>query len=243
VTGPLQPLDLSNRESVSTEISRKLIGYLLAGGVGPGERLPPERRLAEIFGVGRGVVREALKSLILLGLIEVRQGDGTYLKGTDTELLSQTIEWGLLLGAPRVLDLAEARRHLEVLIGGLAAERRDEAALKDLRRFLADMRNATGDADRFVAADVAFHLRVAEAAGNETLYQIMVSIRTLLQAWISRVVHAESDFAPLLDDHIPIVDAIEGRDVEAARSAIDEHLARATARLVATLSGERPDIL
>ncbi len=235
MTGVLEPVDLSNRESIAAEVSRKILDYLLAGHVGPGQRLPPERRLAEALGVGRGVVREALKSLTLLGLIEVRQGDGTYLKRASSELLPEAIEWGLLLGTPRILDLIEARRHLEVIVGGLAAERRDETALADLRRLLEEMRSAMGDADRFVAADVAFHLRVAEAAGNETLYQIMLNIRSLLQVWISRVMHAASDYHPSLDDHIPILDAIERGDVEAARVAVAAHLQRAADRLAATL--------
>jgi GntR family transcriptional regulator, transcriptional repressor for pyruvate dehydrogenase complex len=234
----LEPVDFSGRQSLSTEISRKLLDYLLAGHVAPGERLPPERKLAEALGVGRGVVREALKSLTLLGLIEVRQGDGTYVKRTDSELLPQAIEWGLLLGTPRILDLVEARRHLEIIVGGLAAERRTEADLADLRTLLAEMRAAMGDAERFVAADVAFHLRVAQAAGNETLYQIMLNIRSLLQVWISRVMHAASDYHPSLDDHLPILESIEEGDVEAARSAVAAHLERATDRLTATLASE-----
>jgi GntR family transcriptional repressor for pyruvate dehydrogenase complex len=236
MAGQLEPVDLSTRQSLSTEISRKLLDYLLAGHVAPGERLPPERKLAEALGVGRGVVREALKSLTLLGLIEVRQGDGTYLKRTDSELLPQAIEWGLLLGTPRILDLVEARRHLEIIVAGLAAERRDDHALDDLRKLLGEMRAAMGDADRFVAADVAFHLRVAEAAGNDTLYQIMLSIRSLLQVWISRVMHAASDYHPSLDDHLPILEAIEVGDPEAARAAVAAHLERATDRLTATLA-------
>jgi GntR family transcriptional repressor for pyruvate dehydrogenase complex len=236
--GLLEPIDLSRRESISSEISRKILDYLLAGHVAPGGQLPPERKLAEALGVGRGVVREALKSLTLLGLIEVRQGDGTYLKRAESELLSQAIAWGLLLGTPRILDLIEARRHLEVIVAGLAAKRRDERALQDLRDHLAEMRAAMGDADRFVAADVAFHLTIAEAAGNDTLYQIMLNIRSLLQVWIARVMHAASDYHPSLDDHIPILEAIEARDVEAARAAVAAHLQRATDRLAATLAEE-----
>ena len=236
MTEVLEPVDLSGRESLSTEVSRKLLAYLLAGHVKPGERLPPERKLAEALGVGRGVVREALKSLTLLGLVEVRQGDGTYVKRAESELLPQAIEWGLLLGPHRVLDLVEARRHLEVIVAGLAAERRDDAALGDLHRLLDEMRSAQGDAARFVAADVAFHLRIAEATGNDTFYQIMLSIRSLLQAWISRVMHAASDYRPSFDDHIPILEAIEGRRVATARKAMERHMERATARLEATLS-------
>jgi GntR family transcriptional repressor for pyruvate dehydrogenase complex len=90
----LEPLDRSTQEGTSIEISRQLLDYLLSGRVQPGARLPPERKLAEALGVGRSVVREALKSLTLLGLLEVRLGDGTYVKRSDAEILPQSIEWG-----------------------------------------------------------------------------------------------------------------------------------------------------
>ena len=105
---------------------RLLLDYLLAGNVSPGTRLPSERQLAEELGVGRSVVREALKSLGLLGLVEVRQGDGTYLRRVESELLPRVIEWGLLLGERRTADLIEARQHLEVVTAQLAAARRDD---------------------------------------------------------------------------------------------------------------------
>jgi GntR family transcriptional regulator, transcriptional repressor for pyruvate dehydrogenase complex len=83
----LQPVDRA-RETITAEITRKLLAFLLSGKVSPGERIPSERNLSETLGVGRSVVREALKSLTVLGLIEVRQGDGTYLKRSDSELAS-----------------------------------------------------------------------------------------------------------------------------------------------------------
>jgi len=234
----LEPIDLSSRETVSTEITRKLLEYLLAGHVQPGERIPSERQLATTLGVGRSVVREALKSLTLLGLVEVRQGDGTYLKRADSELLPQVIEWGLLLGEKRVDDLIEAREHLEVIVSGLAAERRDAAALADLRKHLDEMRLAMSDPEGFVAADVAFHLRVAEASGNGTLHNIMSGIRTLLQVWISRVMYAASDYRPSYDDHVAIFDAIEASDAAAARRAMVDHMERAERRLRDTTSDD-----
>jgi GntR family transcriptional regulator, transcriptional repressor for pyruvate dehydrogenase complex len=234
----LKPVDHWSREALSTEVSRRLLAYLLAGHIGPGQQLPPERKLAEALGVGRGIVREALKSLALLGLVQVRPGDGTYLKRTDSELLPQAIEWGLMLGARKVTDLAEARRHIEVVVGGLAAQRRDQPAIEDLERLLEEMRAAAGDPERFTAADVAFHLRVAEAAGNETLYQIMLNIRSLLRVWISKVMTAATDYQPTLDEHVPILEAIRAGDAQAARAALDAHLERATERLLATLDGD-----
>jgi GntR family transcriptional repressor for pyruvate dehydrogenase complex len=232
----LEPIDLSNRESMSIEISRKLLDYLLSGRVQPGQRLPPERKLAEALGVGRSVVREALKSLTLLGLLEVRLGDGTYVKRTDAEILPQSIEWGLVLGARHVLDLIEARRYLEEIIAELAAERRDERAIADLRRLLGDMERAAGDPERFVAVESAFHLRLADAAGNEVVYGIMATIRSLLQVWQARVAQSSGDARPSLAEHRQILEAIEQGDPAAAREAMAAHMEQMARWLEETLT-------
>lgn len=229
----LRPVDRS-RETLATEIARRLLAYLLSGKISPGERIPSERNLSTTLGVGRSVVREALKSLTVLGLIDVRQGDGTYLKRTDSELLPQAIEWGLLLGAKRITDLVEARHYLEVVLAGLAAERRDEAGLGEMRRCVETMARA-GNPDEFVEADIAFHFAVATGAGNQSMLQIMRSIRGLLQVWISRVMHAADSSRPTWEEHAAILDAIDRQDVAGARAAMEAHMAGATRRLEKTL--------
>ena len=230
----LEPINLGERGNVSTEVTRRLLDYLLAGDIKPGHRLPPERKLAETLGVGRTVVREALKSLVILGLVEVRQGDGNYLRATELAFLPNVIEWGLLLGAKRTRDLAEARRIIEVSVAGLAADRRDEAALTSIQRHLDEM-VAAKSKDELVAADIAFHLAIAEAAGNETLLQIMTSMWALLQVWISRVIHAASDFTPTINEHRRITEALIAGDASAASRAMKAHLMSALKRLEATL--------
>ena len=232
----LPRIDLSSRETLTMEVARRLLDYFLSGEVEPGERIPSERRLAESLGVGRSLVREALKSLHLLGLVEVRQGDGTYLKRTDSELLPQVIEWGLLLGERPALDLVEARAHLEVVVAGLAAERRDEQVLDDLRGLLEAMRASSGDPVRFVEADVGFHLRVAEAAGNVILSDMLNGVRALLRVWIRRVVEAAGETGPSYREHLPIFEAIERGDREAAIAAMAAHMEGASARLKASIS-------
>ncbi len=234
----LERLDLARRETVSTEIARRLLSYLLTGNVQPGERIPSERKLAEALGVGRSVVREALKSLTLLGLVDVRQGDGTYLRTTESEFLPQSVEWGLMLGQKRTRDLVEARRHLEEVLAGLAASRRTEEDLEALRGLLAEMRAAAEDPDAFVAADVAFHLRVTRAAGNETLGGVIGGIRSLLQAWISRVMHSADSYAPSVAEHAAILAALEAGDVDGARAAMHAHMDGAYRRLEAALGSE-----
>ena len=126
MSGPLPNVAPIRREPLAAEVARRLVDYLLSGGVEPGGRMPSERQLAEAFGVGRSAVREAIAALTLIGLIEVRHGDGTYLKRPDSPLLPQVVEWGLLLGEQRTIDLIEARQKIEVDIVGLAAQRRTE---------------------------------------------------------------------------------------------------------------------
>lgn len=230
----LGPVDFAHRETISTEIAHRLLAYILAGNVRPGEKIPSERNLAEVLGVGRSIVREALKSLTLLGLVEVRQGDGTYLRGLESSLLPQSIEWGLLLGQKRTRDIIEARRHIEVILAGLAAERRDDADLSELSRLVGEMRDAK-EASSFVAADIAFHLRVAHAARNESLSQIMTSIRSLLRVWVTRVMEAAESFQPSLAEHVAVYDAIRVGDPATARLAMEAHMDDAVGRLEATL--------
>jgi GntR family transcriptional repressor for pyruvate dehydrogenase complex len=208
---------------------------LLAGNVRPGEKIPSERKLAEALGVGRSVVREALKSLTLLGLVDVRQGDGTYLRSAESDLLPKSIEWGLMLGQKRTRDVIEARRYLEEILAGLAAERRDEDDLAVLRGHLAAMRLAASDPSAFVAADVAFHLRITQAARNDMLAQVMSAIVTLLQIWIARVMSIPGNFDPSVAEHVAVLDALEGGNATAARAAMHAHMDAAYQRLETTL--------
>lgn len=232
----LEPI-ATRREPLATEIARRILDYLLAGNVERGERIPSERKLAAALGVGRSVVREALKSLTLLGLIEVRPGDGTYLRRLDSDLLPQAIEWGLLLGEKRFEDLVEARHYLEVVVAGLAAVRRSADDVVALRAYLGQMQSAC-NTDAFVAADLAFHLRVAEAAGNLSLLQIMTSIRNLLAVWMKRVWAADVDVVRSCAEHEQVLLAIDASDPDRARRAMETHMESATDRLHGTLEAD-----
>lgn len=222
-----------NREPLATEVVRQIIDQILSEELDIGDRLPSERTLAEMLGVGRSVVREALKTLAVLGLIEVRQGNGTYLGQPDTGFLVRVIEWGLFLGANEALDLVEARCHLEEIIAELAATRRTDDHIEKLRTLLAQMEASQDDSDCFTRADMAFHATISEACGNGTLQRIMDSITTLLQVWIGRVMRQPGSFAPTLEEHGRLFSAIEAGDEEAARSAAAAHMSRARERLKA----------
>jgi GntR family transcriptional regulator, transcriptional repressor for pyruvate dehydrogenase complex len=216
------------------EIARQLLGQLLGGQLAPGTRLPSERQLAQAMGVGRSAIREALKSLDVLGIIEVRQGDGTYLKQDSSDLLPQAIEWGLMLGQPRTRDLIEARRHIEVIIARLAAQRIDGETLDQLAEDMRAMREA-GSAQDFVEADIAFHLTLAKAAGNSVLADVLSSIRALLRVWIRRAIDQAGGTDSTCAEHQHILDAIAAHEPELAGDAMNAHMNAASGRLTESL--------
>lgn len=235
---PALALTTRPRESAVADIARQLLSQLLSGPVAPGTRLPSERQLADSLGVGRSTIREALKALDVLGIIEVRPGDGTYLRQNTSDLLPQAIEWGLMLGQPKALELIEARAHVEVTIAELGARRADDAAITRLRGYLADMRDAA-DSAAFVEADVAFHLELARAAGNSVLKDILVSIRSLLQVWIRRAIHQSGGVETTLAEHEALLAALEARSPRRAATAMRQHMNAASKRLQSSLQKDK----
>ncbi|QVQ53484.1 FadR family transcriptional regulator [Spiractinospora alimapuensis] len=225
------------RASAVSEIVSQLVSRILAGDIPPGGKLPPERRLAENLGVGRSAIREALKALDLLGLIEIRQGDGTYLSQGTSSLLPQVVEWGMLLGTPQTLDLIETRSHLEVILARLAAERITDDEASALRTCLTRMGFAESAAD-FARADTEFHLTIAAAARNQVLSDILSSIKSLLHVWVLRVIRQTGERESVIEQHQAILDAVVSRSPDGAAAAMDQHMRTVTARLRQSIDEE-----
>jgi DNA-binding FadR family transcriptional regulator len=168
-------------------------------------------------------------------VVEARQGDGTYRRQSESTLLPEAIEWGLLLGDHTTVDLIEARAYLEVAHAELAAERRTDADLSRMETHLQEMEDAGDDVAAFNDADVAFHLAVAAASGNTVLYGTLASIRSLLRAWINRVIRASAGTRPSYEEHVPVYEAIRAGDASAAAEAMRAHMNAARQRLMATV--------
>jgi GntR family transcriptional repressor for pyruvate dehydrogenase complex len=237
-SAPLPSSRIAPREPATVQITRQLVDYLSSGVVQPGQRLPGERALSEALGVGRAALREAIKSLIFLGLLEQRQGDGTYLARGPSDLLPRVIEWGLLLQRHNLDDLIEARLHLEVTLAGLAARDRTPDQLERLQAVAAVMRDAGHDYGRYIDADIDFHLQIAEASGNSILAGVLGNIRSLLHVWTERVITAAQETESSLAMHIPVLEAIERQDVEGARATMQALIERASRRLRATIDSQ-----
>jgi GntR family transcriptional repressor for pyruvate dehydrogenase complex len=219
------------RDTPVSQVARRLLDELTAGDHRAGTRLPSERRLAESLGVGRSAIREAIAVLEVLGIVEVRVGSGTYVRGTSSDLLPQAIHWGLMLGERHTRDLVEARRHLEAITARLAAQRATDEDVARLRGRLDRMRETADAIAEFTEADVEFHLEVAHIAGNTVLRDILHSVRALLRVWIQRAVSADGDTADTLAEHTAVFEAIAQRDPDAAAAAMEAHMQAASARL------------
>lgn len=220
------------RKTIVTEITQRLLDYLLSGSIKPGEKLPAERQLSESIGVPRSSLREALKALTVLGLLEVRQGDGTYLKKADSHLLPQIIEWGLLLGEQTTIDLMEARQKIEIIIAGMAAERATPEDILILESVIERMKLARHNINDFIEADIAFHLTLSKMARNSVFKNIISSIQSLLRAWIKSVLESAGDVSFSVDEHIPIFEAIKNNDSKQAAKAMEQHMISASNRLM-----------
>jgi len=217
-------------------VAKRLLEIFTRGDIEPGTRLPPERQLASTLGVGRSAVREALAALEILGIVDVRPGSGTYLRGAASELLPQTLSWGLMLGEPRTIELIEVRGALEIYAARLAAARITPEALDRLGMHVQEMRDSLTNLKAFVEADLQFHLELAQAINNTVLLDLLQSIRSLLRVWVERGVQEPHEALAAIEEHAAVHAALLTGDPDAAASAMAAHMATAGRRLASSVT-------
>jgi GntR family transcriptional repressor for pyruvate dehydrogenase complex len=222
-----------NGTTAVAEVTRRLLDYFTSGNIEPGTRLPPERQLAASLGVGRSAIREALAALEILGVVTVRPGSGTYLRGSASELLPQTLSWGMLLGQQKIRELNGVRHGLEVQAARLAATSITEEGLSHLAAHLATMKANKTKFDAFVTADMQFHQELATAADNDLLNEILQSVRSLLRVWAERAVDDPKHSQLTCREHQAILTALQARDPKTAADAMNTHMNSAGQRLLA----------
>ncbi|WP_433607483.1 FadR/GntR family transcriptional regulator [Dactylosporangium sp. CA-139114] len=218
-----------HRSSAAAEAVRLIQEMIVDGRLAPGQRLPAERELSEMLRISRPTLRETIRSLVSLNILESRHGSGTYVAALDTAALLEPLEFVMSLSGRTLDELFEARLLIEPALAALAASRADAGQV-------AAMRAALAEPDR-VAADVALHRLVAEAAGNALLATMLQTLSALGRA--SRAVTATRPgvLRRTAAEHAAIVDAIDRRDPDAARAAMTEHLRRIAAAAGVTTIG------
>jgi GntR family transcriptional repressor for pyruvate dehydrogenase complex len=212
---------------VTGDAIERIRELIASGEWGPGTRLPRERDLAEQLGLSRNSLREAVLALSLARVLEVRQGDGTYVSSLDPgELLEPTLSATNLLRGRTVLELFEVRRLLEPEAAALAAQRVDAGRIAALRAELDRMVAARDRADELVEADAAFHDVVAGAPGNRVLRALLRSLSTSTiraRLWHGIAERGALDLAR--EEHKRIYDAIAAGDADLARASALQHIA------------------
>jgi GntR family transcriptional repressor for pyruvate dehydrogenase complex len=189
-----------------------------------GEKIPPERVLSQKLGVGRASLREALKALEIMGMIETRLGEGTFVCGRS-EFFARPLLWAITgSDISDARELVEARKLIEVELAGLAAERATQEDLGKIREMLDLMEASLDDPARFLEADVQFHLAVAEAGHNSILLNSILLIRNVMRQWVGAALTDEGVAAEAFEQHKRIFLAIAKRRSEQARRCMDTHL-------------------
>ncbi len=216
-------------------VAKRLLEIFTRGDIEAGTRLPPERQLASTLGVGRSAVREALAALEILGIVDVRPGSGTYLRGSASELLPQTLSWGLMLDEPKTRELIEVRGALEIYAARLAATRMTDEGIASLGERVDEMRANLDNLPAFVDADLQFHLELARSTDNSVLLDLLQSIRSLLRVWVDRAVQDPGEAQAAIEEHAAVQAAIATRDPDAAASAMAVHMHTAGRRLEGAL--------
>ena len=221
-TASYQPIA---RRKVYEQIAEQLLGQIGSRQLRPGDPLPPERELTRLYGAGRSSVREALRMLESRGLIESR-GSGTFVIAPWRNPFQEPLS---LVVAGEDVDrtqLFEVRRMLEAEAAALAARRRSLGDLELMHEATDEMEAAIDSADAYVAADIRYHLVIAEATGNRLLLHLMQAIRERLTEMFGTVFKFPGGPERSIAQHRLITQAIAAEDAERARQAMTEHILR-----------------
>jgi GntR family transcriptional repressor for pyruvate dehydrogenase complex len=207
------------------EVADRIEQFIVENHYKEGDLLPTERRLTELLGVSRTVVRESYKILAQKGLLNIRPGKGALVTKPDASIIGDMLTLHLsFTKGDSIKNLVEIRRTLEVEIAGIAAKRRTSADIKALRQTVETMIANKENQAICNEADLNFHLALAEATQNE-LYRILLEpVRGLLLGAMTQVYNVEHATEEAIAHHQEVLDCIRAKDAERAREAMRSHL-------------------
>jgi GntR family transcriptional repressor for pyruvate dehydrogenase complex len=212
------------KSSISEDIVENLLTLIRERELHPGDKLPPERELAATMQVSRPSLREALRALAIMNVIEIRQGDGTYVTSLEPNLLMSHLDFVFALNDTAFLELFEARRILEPGLVEMAATRITDEEIAQLEDCVARSMEVVDDHEAFSQADLEMHELIAKAAGNSILQRCMAGVSQLGKVSRRRTVSLPGVTRRSVQDHLAIVRALKARDPVAARQAMLDHL-------------------
>jgi GntR family transcriptional repressor for pyruvate dehydrogenase complex len=214
-----------SRVTLGEQVAGQLATQISEGRWLPGDRLPSEAELCATLHIGRSTLREALKSLAFVGLVQMRPGEGTYVLNGTRLLIDRLRAHGVLKTEKELRDVGEARLILETELAALAAERLEPADLEKLEAILEQMKHSLdGEGRDYVDLDVDFHLAVAKCSKNQMLRDLLMPIRGILQEFIAKSQELPGIKCEAHEHHTKILAALRQRNPEKARRAMRAHL-------------------
>ncbi len=229
-----------SRATLPQEIVKALTELIMKGVWKPGDLIPSEKELAVRFQVGRSTIREAVKSLAVLGVLEARAGEGSFVRAPTSELLSGAFRWGVLLSERNLDDFVDVRVLIEVECARRAAELRTQALGDQLVASVEEMATYQTDHDTFRESDTRFHLAIAGAARNPIFETIGSTIQSIVRIWYPKTYFIPETKGRTVAEHRAIADAIAAGDGEKAALAMRAHLTAAAERLRRVLARDEP---
>lgn len=220
---PAHHLDPINRTTIVDEIVERLMALIINEGLKPGDQLVPERELMARLEVGRSSLREAIKTLCALGILEIKRGTGTFVGYGDTSILTKPLSWGLFLNQSSIQQVIEARSVIEVALAGWAAQRATEEEIATIGRLLAQLEATQHEMASYIESDLAFHLAIARAAHNDMLANVLTMFQHVLRVWMETTYKEAKGSTDSMILHREIYAAIQARDEAAASAAMADH--------------------
>lgn len=218
---------ITRAPKLADHVTTQLQELILSQRLKPGERLPPERDLAEMFAVSRTVVREAVRSLVAKGLLEVRSGSGTYICSVRPAAVAESLGILMRSAGSSYRKIHEVRQLLEVEIARLAAERASAQDIDALERTIRDLELTEGNPDAFAEADVAFHATLARATDNELFSIVLDSIADVLLQVRQKGAQISGTVQRAIHHHTAILARVKAHDAAGAQQAMRDHLEEA----------------
>lgn len=204
------------------------IKYMITSGeLKKGEKLPPERELVEKFQVSRTSVREALRALQIIGLIESRQGGGNYIKDSFDDNLIEPLSMMFVLQNSRNSEILELRRVLEVETARLAAKNISDEELTRLKEIIDQMKDLPDEKEN-VVLDKELHYIIAKASGNNLIMSILTAVSSLMDSFIKEareaIINKDENKSVLLEHHENMYIALKNHDEKEAGKVMKEHM-------------------
>lgn len=215
---------------------------ILKGEWAPGSKIPSENELSKLLGVSRISIREAFQRLVSLGILETRQGDGTYVKEFSPGVYMNSLIPLCVLDPVDLMEVMEYRKITEIETSGLAAERATEADIKELQEIYARMQASQDDVAAFAAEDLNFHLAIAKASKNSLIIKVNQIIKNILSVSMSDIVSSLGTNMGLYY-HEHLIDAVVHRDRELAKKLMEDHINRTIESLRERASGGKGETL